>query len=179
MFYSFSSPPLVALTFRQQHVQRSGTPLNMLLPKNTSFGTSRRFLGFSILCLSLLTQTLGFAQLAARRNAARYVAGSSSVVVESAASRLILSPAGSTFVDLSIEKLPDTPVELCLRDENRHVLFSQRSRTDAPFYVLRLDLRELDNGTYLLAVRVGNERVTRKIRLISLSRTEQMVVLED
>jgi hypothetical protein len=100
-------------------------------------------------------------------------------LVEKADFRLILTPAGSTLVDLSIEKLPNTPIELRLRDDTRYTLFSHRSRTDAPLFVRRIDLRELDNGTYWLDVQVGKHRTTRKLRLISLNQSEQMVMLED
>lgn len=123
---------------------------------------------------TLLSQSIGFAQLADR-----YVAGSSSITVDQATFRLILSPAGSTLVDLSIEKQPDTTIELRLRDDTRYTLFSCRSRTDAPLFVRRLDLRELDNGTYWLDVRVGKNKLTRKLRLVSLNNTEQTVLLDE
>lgn len=132
------------------------------------------FAGFS-----LFMQPAGFAQLADSRNAARYVASSSSVTVDETDFRLILSPAGSTLVDLSIEKLPGTSIELRLRDDTRYTLFSHSSRSDAPLFVRRIDLRELDNGTYWLDVKIGKNRITRKLRLLSISNTEQMVMLDE
>ena len=145
-----------------------------------------RLLLVSLASILLLTQSTGFAQLTDKYvytghiyTGSGYVAGSSSITVEEANFRLILSPAGSTLVDLSIEKLPDTPIELRLRDDTRYTLFSCRSRTESPLFVRRMDLRELDNGTYWLDVQVGKTRLTRKLRLFSISNTEQTVMLED
>ncbi len=143
-----------------------------------------RLLHLTLFGLTLFTQSVSFAQFADRYvhtgyGHTGYAAGSSSVTVEEADFRLILSPAGSTLLDVSIEKRPDTLIELRLRDDNRYTLFACRSRTDAPLFVRRIDLRELDNGTYRLDIQVGNSHTSRKLRLISLSNTEQMVLLED
>ncbi|WP_375447641.1 hypothetical protein [uncultured Fibrella sp.] len=143
-----------------------------------------RLLLVALVSILLLIQSVGFAQFADRYAHTeyvhtRYVAGSSSITVEKANFRLILSPAGSTLVDLSIEKLPDTPIELRLRDDTRYTLFSCRSRTESPLFVRRIDLRELDNGTYWLDVQVGKNRLTRKLRLVSISNTEQTVMLDE
>lgn len=147
-----------------------------------------RLLLFALSTFNLLTYSTGFAQLADRYvHTTRiggyvhtgYVASSSSVTVEEADFRLILSPGGSALVDLSIEKQPDTPIELRLRDATRYTLLSCRSRTDAPVFVRRLDLRELDNGSYTLDIQIGKKHLTRRLRLVSLNNTEQTVLLED
>ncbi len=123
-----------------------------------------------LLLFSLLVCDTGFGQYAHK-----YVLSSSSAVVEEAAFRLIVTPAGGTLLDLSIEKLPDTPIEVRLRDEHRRVLLTHKSRTDAPLHVLRLDLKELDNGPYQLEVWVGRRYVSRPIRLLTISATEQLI----
>ncbi len=133
-----------------------------------------RLLLLTLAGVTLLDQSVSFAQFADK-----YVASSSSILVEESDFRLIVTPAGSTLVDLSIEKQPNTPIELRLRDDTRYTLFSHRSRTDAPLFVRRIDLRELDNGTYWLDVQVGKSRTTRKLRLVSLGKAEQTVMMED
>ena len=106
-----------------------------------------------------------------------YVNGIGSEIVREEAFTLIITPVGGTLLDISIDRNPFADTGIQLRDDQKTTLYFAHSQSDNPLFVRRLDLRELDNGTYWLDVWIDKKHVVRRVQLTTINGEYQTVLL--
>ncbi|MBO0933421.1 hypothetical protein [Fibrella aquatilis] len=121
---------------------------------------------------SLLALSTSYAQLSET-----YVNGIGSETIRQEAFTLIITPVGGALLDISIDKNPYANTSIRLRDDQKTTIYTAHSRSDNPLFARRLDLRELDNGTYWLDVWVDKKHVVRRLQLTSVNGEYQAVIL--
>ena len=121
---------------------------------------------------SLLVLSSSYAQLSET-----YVNGIGSETIRHEGFTLIISPTDGALLDVSIDKKPYADVSIRIRDDLKTTLFTYHSHSENPLFVQRLNLRELEAGTYWLDIWVDKKHVVRRIQLTSINGDYQAVLL--
>ena len=120
--------------------------------------------GFTAFTFVLLNLSASYAQFSET-----YVAGIGSETIREAAFTLIITPVVGTVLDISLAKKPCAHVQVRVRDDQKTALFTQHSRADNPLFAQRIDLHELETGTYWLDIWVDRIHIVRRLTLASIN----------
>ncbi len=98
-----------------------------------------------------------------------YVSGVGSETIREAAFTLIITPVGGAILDVSLDKSPYAHIQPGIRDDQKTTLFTHHSRAENPLFAQRIDLHEMETGTYWLDVWVDKKHIVRRLELASIN----------
>ncbi|MBC8151755.1 MAG: hypothetical protein H7Z72_02485 [Bacteroidetes bacterium] len=80
-------------------------------------------------------------------------------------------------VEITVEKLPYTPLEIRVRAADRQVICSDKAVRLDQLYRRVLNLSQLESGRYWLEIQVGKQVIRRELRLESADLTYRSLTL--